>query len=117
MPGLVKIGKTTWLPSKLADESSGFTGVAIPFVVVYEDCFGDCDAAKSFVHTKLVASGLRLSDNREVFWASVSDVVKNFTFVLDSGNRAPAMPQLPAEILVPSVPECYSFGPTGYFAA
>ena len=48
IPGLVKIGKTTRLPSERADELSRVTGVATPFIVVYEDYFDDCAAAESF---------------------------------------------------------------------
>ena len=76
MPGLVKVGKMTRQPSERASELSGVTGVATPFIVVYEDHFPDCDAAEIFVHTQLASAGLRLSDNREFFRASVSDVVK-----------------------------------------
>lgn len=76
MPGLVKVGKTTRQPAERASELSGVTGVATPFIVVYEDFFNDCDAAEAFVHTKLASSGLRLSENREFFRASVSDVIK-----------------------------------------
>ena len=76
MPGLVKVGKTTRLPSDRADELSGVTGVATPFIVVYEEYFDDCDAVEAHVHTRLAGKGLRLSANREFFRAAVSDVVK-----------------------------------------
>lgn len=67
MPGLVKVGKTTRLPSDRADELSGVTGVATPFIVVYEEYFDDCDAVEAHVHTRLAGKGLRLSANREFF--------------------------------------------------
>ena len=76
MPGLVKVGKTTRLPSERAEELSGVTGVATPFIVVYEEHFEDCDTIEAHVHTALATKGLRLSDNREFFRAAVSDVVK-----------------------------------------
>ena len=76
MPGLVKVGKTTRLPSERAEELSGVTGVATPFIVVYEERFEDCDAVEAHVHTILAAKGLRISENREFFRAAVSDVVK-----------------------------------------
>lgn len=76
MPGLVKVGKTTKLPSSRAEELSGVTGVATPFIVVYEELFDDCDFVESFVHTKLAESGMRVSESREFFRAPVSDVIK-----------------------------------------
>jgi len=79
MPGLVKVGKTTRRPSERADELSGVTGVATPFIVVYEEYFEDCDAVEAHVHTALAVKGLRLSDNREFFRAAVSDVVRTIT--------------------------------------
>ena len=106
MPGLVKIGKTTRLPSERAVELSGVTGVATPFIVVYEDYFDDCDAAESFVHTKLAAIGLRLADNRECFRASVSDVVKTIV-AIPSGLSA--RPSAPDELLTPDGSEFDDF--------
>jgi hypothetical protein len=76
MPGLVKIGKTTRLPSARAEELSGVTGVATPFIIVYEEFFDDCDSVEAFVHHKLSDGGLRISENREFFRAPVSDVIK-----------------------------------------
>lgn len=76
MPGLVKVGKTTRLPSERANELSGVTGVPTPFIVAYEDFFEDCDSAESFVHTKLHQLGVRISDDREFFRTSVATVVK-----------------------------------------
>jgi hypothetical protein len=87
MPGLVKVGKTTRLPSERADELSGVTGVATPFIVVYEEHFEDCDAVEAHVHTALSAKGLRLSENREFFRAAVSDVVKTLVSVKSSEGR------------------------------
>jgi hypothetical protein len=81
MPGLVKVGKTTRAPSDRADELSGVTGVATPFIVVYEDYFEDCDAVESFVHTKLGQHGVRVSETREFFRASVSEVLKIITAI------------------------------------
>ncbi|MBK6593303.1 MAG: GIY-YIG nuclease family protein [Burkholderiales bacterium] len=76
MPGLVKIGKTTRSPTERATELSGVTGLPTPFIVVYEQLFGDCSAAESFVHTYLATKGFRISDNREFFSAPVNDVVR-----------------------------------------
>jgi TPR repeat protein len=89
MPGLVKVGKTTRAPSERADELSGVTGVATPFIVAYEEYFEDCDAVEMSVHTVLSAKGLRLSESREFFRAAVSDVVKALISVkAPEGHRA-----------------------------
>ncbi len=76
MPGLVKIGKTTRSPAERAVELSSATGLPTQFIVVYEQLFGDCSAAESFVHTYLATKGFRVSDRREFFSAPVNDVVR-----------------------------------------
>jgi T5orf172 domain len=76
MPGLVKVGKTTRDPAGRAQELSGATGVATPFMVVFEQMFGDCDAAEAAIHRSLEQSGCRLATNREFFQASPSQVIK-----------------------------------------
>jgi len=79
MPGLVKIGRTTRLPSERADELAGVTGVPTPFIVVLEQLFEDSEAAELFVHTQLERKGYRVSSNREFFRAPVSEVVRLIT--------------------------------------
>lgn len=74
MPGLVKIGRTTRSPSERAAELSAPTGVATPFVVVYEAYFEDCDKAESYVHALLEVAGTR-SANREFFRISSTEAV------------------------------------------
>ena len=76
MPGLVKVGKTTRSPNERAAELSSATGLPSPFIVVYEQLFGNCSEAESFVHTYLAAKGFRVSTNREFFNAPVNDVVR-----------------------------------------
>jgi TPR repeat protein len=76
MPGLVKVGKTTGLPSERVAELSSATGVPTPFVVAFEQLFEDCDAAEVFIHTALERHGLRPAANREFFRAPVADVVR-----------------------------------------
>lgn len=80
MPGLVKVGKTTRSPIERAAELSGVTGLATPFIVVYDQLFVDCHAAESFVHTYLSEKGYRISSNREFFNAPVSLVIKAIGF-------------------------------------
>jgi hypothetical protein len=76
MPGLVKVGKTTRLPSERVAELSGSTGVATPFIVAFEQYFADCDAAEQYVHTELTRRRLREAANREFFRAAPNDVIR-----------------------------------------
>ncbi len=76
MPGLVKVGKTTRSPTDRAAELSGVTGMATPFIVVYEQLFQDCHSAENFVHVYLAEKGHRVADNREFFNAPVNLVVR-----------------------------------------
>ena len=75
IPGLVKIGKTTRDPTERAKELSAATGVATPFVVVFQHYFNDCDLAERYIHAILQRKGLRKSDNREFFQATPNDVI------------------------------------------
>src|SRR5947207_4857136 len=76
LPGLVKVGKTTRLPSERVQELSGATGVPTPFIVAFEQIFEDCDAAEACVHAALERQGLRQSNNREFFRASAAEVIR-----------------------------------------
>lgn len=76
LPGLVKVGKTMRLPSERVQELSGATGVPTPFIVAFEQEFGDCDAAERFVHAQLEHMGLRQAMNREFFRAPPADVIR-----------------------------------------
>lgn len=76
MPGLVKVGKTTRSPTERAAELSGATGMATPFIVVYDQLFQDCHLAERFAHGYLSEKGYRVSDNREFFNAPVNLVVR-----------------------------------------
>lgn len=76
MPGVVKVGKTTRSPTDRAAELSGVTGIATPFIVVYDQLFQDCHSAESFVHVYLAEKGHRVADNREFFNAPVNLVVR-----------------------------------------
>ena len=76
LPGLVKVGKTTRLPSERAGELSAVTGVPTPFIVAFERPFADCSEAEAFVHTRLERMGLREAKNREFLRATTPDVIK-----------------------------------------
>jgi hypothetical protein len=67
---------------------SGVTGVPTPFIIAYGEYFDDCDA-ESFLHTRLALDGLRLSESREFFRASVSIVVKIISSMQSQGNGEP----------------------------
>lgn len=96
LPGLVKIGKTTRLPSERVQELSGATGVPTPFVVAYEQQFEDCDAVEAYVHAMLERQGLRPASNREFFAASPTQVIQLLLGVppqLTKGNSTEAQAQ------------------------
>lgn len=76
LPGLVKVGKTTRLPSDRADELSGSTGVPTPFIIAFEQLFENCHTAERYIHAALADRGTRLSANREFFTAKPVDVIK-----------------------------------------
>ena len=92
LPGLVKVGKTTRLPSERVQELSGATGVPTPFIVAFEEAFDDCNVAEQFVHAQLESKGLRQASNREFFRANTADVIR---VVLNAprGNSAHQLPQ------------------------
>lgn len=75
LEGLVKVGKTQKSPKERAEELSKATGVPTPFVVVYEIAVNNCSKAEKFVHTMLEEKGVRLTNNREFFCTSVTEVI------------------------------------------
>ncbi len=77
MPGLVKVGRTTRNPKDRASELSGVTGVATPFMVVYQEHFIDCEEAETWIHETLQQQGFRVAPNREFFNAEIVDVIKS----------------------------------------
>lgn len=109
MPGLIKVGKTTRSPLDRAQELSGVSGVATPFIVAYEEQFSDCDAAELFVHTKLAEKGMRLSSSREFFRAPVSDVVKVITSIPSSIRSESAVLSNADSLITPDDEEFQSF--------
>ena len=76
MPGLTKVGQTTRLPAERAAELSRATGVATPFLLVYEEAFTDCAAAEHDIHAELDRCGMRYKRNREFFHGPVPDIVR-----------------------------------------
>ncbi len=88
MPGLVKVGKTTRLPSERGQELSRATGVATPFVVAFEELCSDCDAIEFAVHAELEARGFRQATNREFFRAPPSDVIRIVLNVVEKAKSS-----------------------------
>ena len=76
IPGLAKIGQTVGLPSHRAIELSRHTGVATPFVLVWEQEFADCAKAEREIHGRLDRRGMRHMQNREFFRGPIPDVIK-----------------------------------------
>lgn len=75
MGNLVKIGKSTRNPQDRAKELSASTGVATPFVVVYDYYFESCSEAEQYVHTNLENNGYRVSKRREFFEIPIKDAI------------------------------------------
>jgi hypothetical protein len=76
IPGLVKVGRTTRLPSTRVAELSHATGVATPFILVFEQAFDDCVTAERDIHAALDRCGIRVTANREFFRGATTEVVR-----------------------------------------
>lgn len=75
IPGLAKVGKTTREPAERVAELSSATGVASPFVLLYQQPVSDCDKAEEWVHDALTSRGWRYAPNREFFSAPSHEIV------------------------------------------
>jgi hypothetical protein len=98
MPGLVKVGKTVRDPDQRANELSGVTGVATPFVVAFDLHFADCDSAEKFVHIQLTRRGLRENESREFFRIRVSEVVNILLFAAEQEKVTRSQSVIPDHI-------------------
>ena len=76
LPGLVKVGRTSRLPSTRVTELSQATGVATPFILVFEQAFADSISAERDIHAALDRCGMRVSPNREFFRGSTTEIVR-----------------------------------------
>ena len=76
LPGLVKVGRTTRLPSTRVAELSHATGVATPFILVFEQAFADCVSAERDLHQVLDRCGMRVAPNREFFRGTTTEIVR-----------------------------------------
>jgi len=75
IPGLAKVGKTTREPADRVTELSSATGVASPFILLYQQPVADCDKAEQWVHDALTSRGWRYAPNREFFSAPSHEIV------------------------------------------
>ena len=75
MPGLAKVGMTARDPQTRLQELSRATGIASPFMLIYQQPVVDCAAAEKWVHAELERKGFRHADNREFFNAPVHEIV------------------------------------------
>ena len=75
MPGMAKVGKTTRDPMGRVSELSSATGVATPFVLMYQQPVADCHSAEAWVHGELERQGGRVAPNREFFNAPLHEIV------------------------------------------
>lgn len=78
LKNLIKIGKTTRDVDERAKELSGSTGIPTPFVVAYQMFVKNCSEAEKYVHARLDLNGLRVNDNREFFYATITDAINIF---------------------------------------
>lgn len=88
MPGLVKVGRTTRSVSERVSELSSPTGVATPFIVIFEQPFTDCGAAEAAVHAELEHKGFRAAQNREFFRATPNEVIRIILSVAGRSEQA-----------------------------
>lgn len=75
----LKIGKTTRLPQKRADEISVGTGVPLRFYVVFQALVSDCHTVEQLIHTKL--DSYRSNTSREFFELPLHQAVDAISLV------------------------------------
>ena len=93
LPGLVKVGRTTRLPSTRVAELSQATGVATPFILVFEQAFADCVSAEREIHGVLDRCGMRVAPNREFFRGPTTEIVRLvLQYASDDGDDTASMP-------------------------
>jgi hypothetical protein len=102
IPGLAKIGQTSGLPAHRAAELSRHTGVATPFVLVWEQEFADCVKAERDIHAILDRRGMRHMPNREFFRGAIPELISLVQqYAQDTGDCiARSLGQTAQELLV-----------------
>lgn len=103
IPGCVKVGRTTKPPVERAAELSAATGVATPFLLVFEQLFEDCALAEQRVHAEFDRRGERVAPNREFFRTSPAEAVRVILAIASErgvepvGSAVPVATQLLAQ--------------------
>jgi hypothetical protein len=100
IPGLAKVGKTTRDPADRVAELSSATGVASPFILLYQQPVADCDKAEEWVHDALTSRGWRYAPNREFFSAPSHEIV-SLVFQAAQVVAGPEQPQNGGKSAVP----------------
>ena len=91
IPGMAKVGRTTRTPEERVAELSGATGVATPFVLVFQQAFVDCVAAERGIHAILDRCGMRVAPNREFFRGPITDIILLILqYAIETGDGATA---------------------------
>jgi hypothetical protein len=94
MPGLVKVGRTTRLLRTRVAELSGATGVATPFILVFEQSFRDCITAERDIHLMLDGCHMRYAPNREFFRGQTTEIIRLILqYALTTGDAAVMCPE------------------------
>jgi len=93
--GMAKVGRTTRAPADRALELSTATGVATPFVVAFDQAFGDCVEAERLIHAELDRRGLRVAPNREFFRGAPSEIIRVILEVSEREGPHPLIGQTP----------------------
>jgi hypothetical protein len=86
---MAKVGRTTHTPADRAAELSAATGVATPFVLVFDQPFDDCVEAEQRVHGALDRRGLRVAPNREFFRGAPSEIIRVILEVAEQVGPGP----------------------------
>lgn len=91
MPGLAKVGKTSRDPSTRVAELSGATGVASPFILIFQQPVDDCDLAEKWVHLELERRGFRHASNREFFNGPLHEIISVVSSGVHVTSTSPAL--------------------------
>lgn len=85
--GQIKIGITTKNSSKETAQLSKVTGLATPFILVYQMAVRNCTKAKMFIETVLKRKGYQVVNN-EFFIAPLDEVIRVFmVYNIEFGNE------------------------------
>lgn len=90
LPGLVNVGMSATPSPTGTNEFSAEAGLATPFRVVFEDYFDDGHVTEAVIHSALANRGLRVTNTKQFFRASVSEVLTTIASISPPfGKRSP----------------------------